>query len=35
VKIALLSFFQGLENKSKRNENHVRDLCVAGREARW
>lgn len=27
VKIALLSFFQGLENKSKRSENHVRDLC--------
>jgi hypothetical protein len=27
VKIALLSFFQGLENKSKSNENHVRVLC--------
>jgi hypothetical protein len=27
VKIALLSLFQGLENKSKRNENHVRVLC--------
>jgi hypothetical protein len=27
VKIAWLSFYQGLENKSKRNENHVRDLC--------
>jgi small subunit ribosomal protein S15Ae len=23
----LLSFYQGLENKSKRNENHVRNLC--------